>query len=65
MPKRWNLVRLLAFLSCGATLLVNGCMANLERNLDMILSPSASENLLLLPYSSVINIALFFERLRH
>jgi hypothetical protein len=38
-------------------LLANGCMANLERNLDLVFSPTAVDNATVLPYASVAGLA--------
>jgi hypothetical protein len=42
---------------------VGGCLAALEHNLDLILSPGAVENALVLPYSAVAGLARLFARL--
>jgi len=51
-----------AGLSIGL-LSVGGCLATLERNLDLILSPGAVGNALVLPYSTVAGLARLLARL--
>ncbi len=45
------------------TVVVSGCMAAAESNLDILLSPSATSNLLAAPYSAVFGLLEFFLRL--
>ncbi|MBK9126622.1 MAG: hypothetical protein IPM13_02335 [Phycisphaerales bacterium] len=51
-------------LSClsGGTLLAAGCLATLERNIDLILSPAATENILRAPYSAVSTLVQLVAR---
>ncbi|MEP0845664.1 MAG: hypothetical protein HRF50_02460 [Phycisphaerae bacterium] len=44
------------------SLLVNGCLAAVERGADMVLSAPAASNLLSLPYSSLLPLARFFTK---
>jgi len=46
----------------GGTLLAAGCLARLERNIDLILSPAATENILRAPYSAVSTLVEFVAR---
>jgi hypothetical protein len=42
---------------------VASCMTNIEHNLDMVLSPGALDNALVLPYSAHSGLAELFIRL--
>lgn len=55
--------RIAILVSTGGLLLVNGCLANLEQNLDLVLSPGAVENALVLPYSPMADLAHLLTRL--
>ena len=55
--------QIVILVSAGGLLLVNGCLANLEQNLDLVLSPGAAENALVLPYSPVNDLAYLLTRL--
>lgn len=59
-PRVWFRARLVA-LAAGA-LLANGCLAALERNLDLILSPQSAISTLTSPYSGVSQFVQFFVR---
>lgn len=48
---QWH--RLLCTSAVGGMLVANGCFATLERSVDLIFAPSATENLLRLPYSGL------------
>ena len=41
---------------------VNGCLIDLQRNLDYVLAPGALTNALRLPHSSVVALADFMAR---
>ena len=41
-------------------LAANGCLTNVQQNLDFILSPSALDNALRIPFSDVADLAMFF-----
>lgn len=43
-------------------LAANGCLANVQQNLDFVLSPNALDNALRVPFSGVAELALFFAR---
>ena len=58
--KHW---RLAPCICAGGLLFVNGCMAGLERGLDLILAPGAVGNALELPYSSLAGLARIFGHL--
>jgi len=60
--RRARLTRYAVALGC---LWVSGCMTNLERNLDLVLSPGAVDNALVLPYSPVAGWTQFLARLFH
>jgi hypothetical protein len=51
--------RLLALTSLGGTVFASGCYSVLEQNLDILLSPAASGNLLALPTSPVAPLIEF------
>lgn len=54
----WKLTRRLApYVLTGGLLWVNGCMAGLERGLDLALAPGAEGNALILPYTSLAGLA--------
>lgn len=57
-----RLRRLTLLAAASGFLLVNGCLAALERNLDTILSPEAGGNLLTAPYGSVSALVQAFVR---
>jgi len=44
-------------------LTANGCLATLERNVDLLLGSDALQNAMLLPYSPVAELAELFVRL--
>jgi len=41
---------------------VNGCLAAMERNVDILFAPDALSNTLVAPYSSIRQIVEFFAR---
>jgi hypothetical protein len=55
--------RLVRYLPALGWLLVSGCLANAERNLDRVLSPGALDNALVLPYTRVAGLAELVARL--
>lgn len=55
--------RLLLYAPPLGLLTANGCLATLERNLDLLLGSDALENALVLPYSPVAELAELFVRL--
>ena len=64
--KKTSLVRVLRCVIPAAGLLaVNGCLATLQQNLDLLLSPTALDNAMRLPYSAVWPIAEFLLKFVH
>lgn len=57
-----RLKRQLCWFAAVAMLPAAGCLAGIERGLDMLLAPSAGLNALFLPYSAVWPIAQFLLR---
>ena len=55
--------RLCVLVPAGGLLLVNGCLAAIERNMDIVLSPGALGNALVAPYSPVSGLLDFLMRL--
>jgi len=49
--------------SAGGLLWINNCMAALERNLDILVSPEAVGNLAGVPYSAVAGLLSFLLQL--
>jgi len=54
--------RLLLYAPPLGLLTANGCLATLERNVDLLLGSDALENALVLPYSPVATLAEFILR---
>ena len=55
--------RLLLYAPTLGLLTANGCLATLERNVDLLLGSDALQNAMLLPYSPVAELAELFVRL--
>lgn len=51
-----------ALLPLLGLLAANGCLTNVQQNLDFVLSPNALNNALRAPFSDVSDLALFFAR---
>jgi len=49
----------LSALACATSLGVGGCLANFERNLDLVFGANAFENALALPYAGLGRAALW------
>lgn len=62
MSFRRFLLRPQALAVLFGSLLVNGCLAAVERGADMVLSAPAASNLLSLPYSNLLPLARFFTK---
>lgn len=58
-----TLRRLAVLSSAGGLLWINSCMAALERNLDILVSPEAVGNLAVVPYSAVAGLLSFLLQL--
>jgi|GEM_PF-5408637 len=43
--------------ACATLLLVNGCLAGVERGVDLLLAPDALQNTLRLPFSALFPLA--------
>jgi hypothetical protein len=44
----------------GGVLFISGCLAALERTLDLVLAPAATQNLLQIPQSGLADLIQFF-----
>jgi hypothetical protein len=55
--------RLAVLSAAGGLLWINNCMAALERNLDILVSPEAVGNLAVVPYSAVAGLLSFLLQL--
>jgi len=62
VPLAKRAYRLTGAIIAGGLLLGNGCLAGLERSLDMILAPGATGNIVSLPYSPVLGLAQLLAR---
>ena len=62
MTSRTTLRRLTMLVALTGVVFVNGCLAGLERNLDILFAPDALGNTLAAPYSPVRQIVEFFAR---
>lgn len=62
MRLSYSLRRLSLLAAFGGLLWVNGCMARLERNIDLVLSPESIDNALVSPYSPASFFAEAFVR---
>ncbi len=56
--RRWRQALLVGI--TGGGLLLQSCLANIQQNLEYVLSSGAVENALRVPYSPVADLALFF-----
>jgi hypothetical protein len=52
-------LRLFRWVCWLALPVTGGCLARLERNLDLVLAPDAFENALVLPFSRLLPVAQF------
>jgi len=62
MRKRGSLRRLLIIAPAGGLLMMGGCLAALERGVDLVLSPGALANTLVAPYDPLMSLIGVFAR---
>jgi hypothetical protein len=58
---RWRRFGLVS--GAGGLVLINSCLASLERNVDILFAPQALENTIAAPYSAVAGLVEFLARL--
>ncbi len=58
-----TLRRCTPWICAGGLLWANGCLATIERGVDLVLSPGSLDNAAILPYTALAGLALVLQQL--